>query len=342
MNIVFMGTPAFALPSLRALAQHHDVLAAYTRADAASGRGKAPVPTPVSLLAQERGIPVCTPRSFYAFAPDGAPLLGQHGGRVVDAQAVASLAALAPDFIVVVAYGLILPQAVIDIPRYGCINVHGSILPRWRGAAPIQRALLANDGELGVSIMRIDKGIDTGDYCAVATTPAAHKAYPELVDELGTLGAQALIEALPAIAAGTAAWIPQDDAQATSAPKLAKDELWPAPALTAAANVLRVRASSPQAPARCIIAGKPVAILGATADSHAPSQHEREDLPGGRPLEPGQAAFLNKRLYLAAADGVFEVLELKPNGKNAMSAPAFAAGCKALQAPNQPATWSRL
>ena len=148
MRIVFMGTPDFAKNILAGLVDAGcDVVAAYTRADAVRGRGKNLVPSPVKEYATSQGIPVETPDNFN------------------DNEAVEKLKQYKPDFIVVAAYGLILPKAVLDIPNYECLNVHGSLLPKWRGAAPVQRAILAGDKEIGYSIMKIGEGLDDGDYC---------------------------------------------------------------------------------------------------------------------------------------------------------------------------------
>lgn len=315
MNIVFMGTPQFAVPLLRALASKYSVNAVYTRPDAVSGRGKTLHPSPVKDAAMQLGITVHTPRSFRIRTVDGR--------YEVHEELVAQLTALAPDFIVVAAYGVILPEEVLAIPRFGCINVHASLLPRWRGAAPIQRAILAGDEELGVSIMRMETGLDTGDYCEVRSTPVLQKTLPQLTGELALLGSEALLVALPAIAEGTAVWIQQDEEQATYAQKIEKTEVRLDPALGADINVRRVRASSAQAPARARVCGKSVAVIEA---------YDANDVI----LPVGAVAFIKKHLYLGTVDGAFEIIRIKPEGSKEMSASAFAAGIRGLKGSSTP------
>jgi methionyl-tRNA formyltransferase len=383
-----MGTPEFAVLALRALAADESgrlaVELVFTRPDAASGRGKALIPSPVRICAEELGIPVVAPQSFYAMAkapdtqtqaqtqgdgsfvlpsplgsarvaaapPPPVPLFNVRGERVVNAELIARIAAVEPDFIVVAAYGMILPRQVLELPRFGCVNIHASLLPRWRGAAPIQRAILAGDKRVGVSIMRMEEGLDTGAYCAVASTPAGEKNTVELTVELAALGANLLLETLPRIANSAAVWTEQDARGVTYADKVDKRELALDPAVCAKANVRKVLASTPQAPARCIICGKPVTVLAA-AKSDA-GQGMRQPVgqgaapcvtPGGRdhdppPLHSCSVSFCDRRLLLATVDGSFEVLALKPDGKKEMAAHAFAVGIKELQkGSEQPATW---
>jgi methionyl-tRNA formyltransferase len=208
---------------------------------------------------------------------------------------------------------------VLELPRLGCINIHASLLPRWRGAAPIQRAILAGDEQLGVSIMRMEEGLDTGAYCAVATTPAAGKDARELTDELAQLGANLLVDALLRIADGSAEWVEQDESKVTYADKVAKRELVLDPADSALTNLRRILASTPQAPARCVLCGRPATIL------------EARPYGSGPVLPAGSAALINKQLVLATVDGAFEVIALKPDGKKEMSAAAFAAGIREPQ-----------
>lgn len=180
MKIVFMGTPDFAVPALRALvAAGHQVLAAYTQPPRPGGRrGKELTPTPVHRAAEELGIPVRHPLSL----------------KGADEQA--AFAALDADIAVVAAYGLILPRAVLDAPRHGCLNIHASLLPRWRGAAPIHRAILAGDSETGVTIMQMEAGLDTGPMLAKVTTPVDGKTTGELTEELAASGAELMVEVL--------------------------------------------------------------------------------------------------------------------------------------------------
>ena len=179
MRVVFMGTPDFAVPTLHALiAAGHAVVAVYSQPPRPAGRGKAVQPSPVHRAAQAAGIAVHTPISL----------------KGADEQA--TFAAHRADVAVVAAYGLILPQAVLDAPRHGCLNVHGSILPRWRGAAPVQRAILAGDAQTGVTIMQMERGLDTGPMLATVRTPVARKTAGALTAELATLGARAMVAVL--------------------------------------------------------------------------------------------------------------------------------------------------
>lgn len=208
MNIIFAGTPEFALPSLQALlASEHQVVAVYTQPDRPKGRGRHLLMSPIKQLALEKNIPVCQPITL----------------RNVDEQK--KLAAWKADLMVVVAYGLILPPAVLAIPPHGCINVHASLLPRWRGAAPIQRAILAGDEETGISIMQMDEGLDTGQVlqevsCKIEQTDTSQT----LQDRLAKLGAQALVTSLNNVEQGNQPLKPQDKHGNTYAKKIDKAE----------------------------------------------------------------------------------------------------------------------
>ncbi len=208
LRIVFAGTPDFSVPPLQELlASGHQVVAVYTQPDRPSGRGRKLLPGPVKSRALEAGVPVHQPPSLKA------------------AEEVEILRDLRPDLMVVVAYGLLLPESVLEIPRLGCVNIHASLLPRWRGAAPIQRAIQAGDTESGVSIMRMEKGLDTGPvYLSKRIALAADETGGSLHDRLSMLGAAGLMEALPGIAEGSLQPVPQNDAEATYAAKLEKKE----------------------------------------------------------------------------------------------------------------------
>ncbi len=217
LKIIFAGTPDFAARHLDALlASEHQVVGVFTQPDRPAGRGNKLTPSPVKTLAQSRDIPVFQPKSL-------RPAENQH--LVADLEA---------DVMVVVAYGLILPQAVLTMPRLGCINVHGSLLPRWRGAAPIQRALWAGDSETGVTIMQMDVGLDTGDMLHKLNCPiTAQDTSATLYDKLAQLGPQGLLETLSQLADGRAQPEKQDDALANYAEKLSKEEArlnWQLPA----------------------------------------------------------------------------------------------------------------
>ncbi len=216
MRIIFAGTPEFAVPSLRALlAGGHQVVAVYTQPDRPAGRGRRLRASPVKEIALEAGIPVEQPLSLK------------------NPEAQAALAAYAPDLMVVVAYGLILPQVVLDLPVHGCVNVHASLLPRWRGAAPIQRAILAGDLKTGITLMRMEAGLDTGPMLAKASCPIGPAdSAADLHDHLATMGGELLGAQLEIILAG-APGERQDDALATYASKLDKSEAeldWQRPA----------------------------------------------------------------------------------------------------------------
>lgn len=205
MRIVFMGTPDFAVPTLRALAAAgHEIVAAYSQPPRRAGRGKTLTPSPVQAAAEALGVPVRTPLSLR------------------DAEAQGAFAALDADVAVVAAYGLILPKPVLAAPRHGCLNVHGSLLPRWRGAAPIQRAILAGDAETGVGIMQMEAGLDTGPVRLEARTPIARKTAGELTAELAELGALLMVQVLADLQGHPPA--PQPEDGITYASKIDKGE----------------------------------------------------------------------------------------------------------------------
>ena len=331
MNIVFMGTSDFAVPILRALVTNHKyhVRLVVTRPDAVSGRGAGLVASPIKRYAEELSIPVITPRSFYlpkhlidaSFGnPDNNLRADAATKRIIDAGLLSQINACEPDFIVVASYGMILPQQILDIPQYGCINVHASLLPRWRGAAPIQRAILAGETHSGVSIMRMEAGLDTGAVCSVATTLLGGKTAQELTDELSAMGAHLLLEALPQIASGVAVWQEQPSEGITYADKIDKAELDLDPGDSAMCNIRRVLASTPQAQARCMIGERSISIL-------------RASLAAGIDTDPAgnSVRYLDSRLILSTIDGCFEVISLKPDGKKEMDASSFVSGFRDLQ-----------
>ncbi|MBU3058592.1 methionyl-tRNA formyltransferase [Pseudomonas indica] len=298
LRIVFAGTPEFAAEHLKALLDTpHRIVAVYTQPDRPAGRGQKLMPSPVKQLAVQHDIPVLQPKTL----------------RDPDAQA--ELAALQPDLMVVVAYGLILPQAVLDIPPLGCINSHASLLPRWRGAAPIQRAVEAGDAESGVTVMRMEAGLDTGPMLLKASTPIeAGDTGGSLHERLAALGSKAVTEAVDALAAGTLVGEVQDDALATYAHKLNKDEArldwsrpavelerrirafmpWPVCHTTLNGETLKVLAAAPGEGR-----GAPGTILAASKDGLTVACGEgalrltRLQLPGGKPL--AFADLLNSR-----------------------------------------------
>lgn len=296
MRIVFMGTPEFACPSLSAVSKSHDVVRVVTRPDAVRGRGKRLEPSPVKALAGELGLAVTEASRM---TPE-----------VMD-----ELRAAKADLCVVAAYGCILPDELLEMFPLGCVNVHASLLPRWRGAAPIQRAVLEGDELAGASIMRVVHELDAGAYCAQVSTAVAGKTSSELLNELGRLGAEALVEAIGRIADGTAVWTEQDESLVTYAHKIEKAEMRLDPAHGALANVRRVLASTDAAPARCEVAGKGVRLMRARTCDDA--------------LAAGEVLVSHGRVALGCADGALEVLDVKPDGKREMQASAWAAGLRA-------------
>lgn len=245
LRIVFAGTPEFAAESLRALLQgHHDVVAVYTQPDRPSGRGRSLKPSPVKALAAMHDLPVWQPYSLK------------------DADAQAELAELKPDLMVVAAYGLILPPPVLAIPRLGCINVHASLLPRWRGAAPIQRAILAGDRESGITIMQMDVGLDTGDMLYKASCPISNSdTGASLHDRLALLGGDALLAVVDSLSEGQLPTpIAQQESDATYAAKLSKEEALIRWADSAELIARKIRAYNGVPVAHTLLAGNPVRV----------------------------------------------------------------------------------
>ena len=242
MKIIFMGTPDFSVPILQALAAAHEIVCVYCQPPRHAGRGKALRPTPVQRAAEDLGLPVRHPSSL----------------RSVEEQA--AFASLQADIAVVVAYGLILPQAVLDAPRFGCVNIHASLLPRWRGAAPIHRAILAGDPETGVCLMQMDAGLDTGPVLLRAVTPiGAEDTTADLHDRLSQMGADLVVSALPRLTSLVP--VPQPPDGVTYASKIDKSEAridWHAPAPVIDRQI---RGLSPFPGAWCEVAGERVKFL---------------------------------------------------------------------------------
>ncbi len=307
MRIVFMGTPEFAAQILEVLlASSHEVAGVVTRPDAVRGRGKALAASPVKECASKSGVRVLEYASLRAD------------------DAYEQVAALKPDVICVAAYGAILPQRILQLPKGGCLNVHASLLPRWRGAAPIERAILAGDAQTGVGIMRMEEGLDTGSVAEVRTTSIDGKTRDELSSELAQLGSEALVSVLDQLEAGNKVmWRKQDKEAVTYADKIAKGELDVSPLLSADSIVRHVRAADSSHPCRCVIAERPLALLEVSTVQSA-------DIPGGQ-LEPGHVRFAAKRLFLGCEGGTIEVQSVKPSGKKAMDASAFAAGIQGIK-----------
>lgn len=297
-RIAFAGTPHFALPALRALLQSpHEVVGVLTQPDRPAGRGRELRASPVKLLAAGHGLAVAQPST-----------LKTEEGR-------APLAAWQPDLLVVVAYGLLLPRAVLQIPRLGCLNIHGSLLPRWRGAAPIHRALLAGDTETGVTIMQLDEGLDTGPTLLERKRAIGpQETAGDLHDALAELGASALMEAIAGLLDGTLQPRPQPSQGASYAAKLEKAEAridWSLPAVDLDR---RIRAFNPWPVAETTLRGESLRLWRATvADAAATAG------------EPGALLGLDAQgLRVACGRGVLAVSELQRAGKRPVSARDFA------------------
>ena len=315
MRVVFMGTPALAAAILTELAAAHDVVGVFTRPDAVRGRGKRLAASEVKELACELGIPVFTP------------------GNWEDGGALGELRALAPDVACVSAYGMVLPEDVLAAARLGFLNVHTSLLPRWRGAAPIERAILAGDERTGVCIMRMEAGLDTGPVCVRREVEVAGRSAAELAGVLARDGASALLEALELVEAGRAVWEEQAAEGVVYADKIAKGELNPTPADDSRAFCAKVRAASAAHPARAEVAGKTLSVERARAVD------DEQGLAACMGMEPGEARFAMKRLFAGVADGAVELLQVKPDGKKSMEAKAFAGGIQGIK--NARIRWGR-
>jgi methionyl-tRNA formyltransferase len=287
MRIVFAGTPEFAVSSLRAAARHHEVVAVYTQPDRPAGRGRGLAPSPVKLEAVARGIPVYQPESLK------------------DAAAQQQLRDLQPDLMVVVAYGLILPKAVLAIPTHGCWNVHASLLPRWRGAAPIQRAIQAGDAKTGVCLMQMEAGLDTGPVLLHQELPiAATDTGGQLHDKLAELGAQVLSDGLGLLRAGIKPIArPQPEQGVTYAHKLDKAEARLDWAQDADALARTVRAFNPWPIAEATLAGERVRIHGAVALDQATARRRAPCWPPAAMASTSPAARRALRLRVLQREG---------------------------------------
>ncbi|MGY2797618.1 methionyl-tRNA formyltransferase [Ewingella americana] len=292
MRIIFAGTPDFAARHLDALlTSEHEVVGAFTQPDRPAGRGNKLTPSPVKTLALEHGIPVFQPKSL----------------RPAESQQL--VAELNADVMVVVAYGLILPQAVLEMPKLGCINVHGSLLPRWRGAAPIQRSLWAGDSQTGITIMQMDVGLDTGNMlhkieCDIEPQDTSATLYNKLA-ELGPTG---MLATLQQLAEGTARPEVQDEALVTYAEKLSKEEARLDWSLSAKQLERCIRAFNPWPMSYFVIDEQPVKVWQA------------EVLDQQTSAQPGTIIAAGKAgIQVATSDGILNILQLQPAGKKAMS-----------------------
>lgn len=288
IKIVYMGTPNFAADVLQKIYRNSnfEIVSVYTQADAVRGRGNKLVCSPVKSAAQDFGLTVETPLNFKEEAD------------------ILKLKSYAPDFIVVAAYGIILPQAVLDIPKFACLNIHGSLLPKWRGAAPVQRAILNGDKQTGVTIMKMDAGMDTGDYCCQASFSLHNMYCNEVFNKMVDLGSEKLFECICNIKNGTVNWKSQDETGACIANKLEKKELWLDNADSCDMAYKKILASNNQHVCKCKIMDRSVRLIKACKS--APKDDDC--------------------IYLKFKDEFLAVEELKPDGKNIMSSKAFLSG----------------
>jgi methionyl-tRNA formyltransferase len=297
-----MGTPEFAVPTLQALAEHHQVAGVVTQPDRRAGRGRTLVESPVKQVAMERGLPIFQPETLGGLEP------------------LAHLAAWRPHAIVVAAFGQLLPVPVLDLPPHGCLNVHASLLPRYRGAAPIAAAIFNGDAVTGITIMRMDEGLDTGPILAQAECPIApDDTTGSLTDKLAELGAGLLLKTLDDWLGGTVQAQPQDDAQATYCSQLEKEDGlldWLKPA---AYLDRQIRACDPWPGAFTRWQGKRLKVLRA---------RPLPDWQGeGR---PGQVVQMGKAIGVVTGQGALELSEVQLAGKNPMPAAVFARGQRDL------------
>jgi len=298
LRIIFMGTPDFAVPTLRAILEAgHEVVAVYSQPPRAAGRGMALRKSPVQQAAEETGLAVLTPE------------------RLKSAEESARFASLTPDVAVVVAYGLILPKPILDAPKYGALNLHASLLPRWRGAAPINRAIMAGDTETGVAVMRITEGLDAGPVCLEARAPiGADETAGELHDALATRGARLMVHALSALEGGGLDCRPQAEGGVTYAEKIDPAETridWSRPAREVH-NLIRGLSPYPGAWFEFDLNGKPERIKAL-----------RSTLANGSGA-PGLA--LDNKLTIACGEGAVRLVEVQRAAKRPMSADDFLRG----------------
>ncbi len=298
-NVVFMGSPEFALPTLQALAEHYNVTGVVTQPDRPAGRGRKLVSPPIKVLAQRLGIPVTQPRRLRN-----------------DPAALAQLQAWHPDLIVVAAFGQILPPEVLDLPPHGSINVHASLLPRWRGAAPIQAALLHGDAQTGITIMKMDPGLDTGPILSQRAIPiAADDTAGALSEKLAQLGAELLIETLPPYLSGELQPQPQDDSAATYAPMLKKEQGLLDFGQPAEQLARQVRAFNPWPGAFMLWNDMRLIVHQAHAVEHPAAQ-------------PGQTLRFHKLPAVGTSQGLLVLDQVQPAGRKRISGKVFLNGAR--------------
>ncbi len=292
LRLVFMGTPDFAVPTLTELIiGPHEIVCVYTQPPRPKGRGLTQEKSPVHLLAERHGLDVRTPASLRS------------------AEEQAAFAALAPDAVVVVAYGLLLPRAVLNAPRLGCFNLHGSLLPRWRGAAPIQRAIMAGDTQTGVMVMRMDEGLDTGAVLMREQVPVARKTYGELHDELKQIGASLMARALAAMEAGRVSETPQPAEGVTYAKKIDHAET-------------RIDWSQPARAVDCLIRG-----LSSRPGAWFEHRGERIKILFGEPVQgSGAPGEILEGMVIACGEGALKPVVVQRAGRAKTSWESFLRG----------------
>ena len=301
LRVIFYGSPDFALPTLSALIDSpYRPLAVVTQPDAAAGRGRALRPPPAKELAAQHGIPALQPH------------------RLRDQDAVAEMTALQPDLQIVAAYGQLIPARLLDLPQYGTLNVHASLLPRWRGASPISAAILNGDTETGATIMLLDETEDTGPLLRQRATPIGPAEQAgALSDRLAQLGAELLLETIPAWTAGSITPAPQDDAQATRARRVQKRQGridWTQPAAELSRHI---RAYTPWPSASTTLGKTPIRITAACAAA-------------GNAAPPGQIIRAGDTIDVATGDGILQIERLQRSGKRELSAAEFLRGYRDL------------
>lgn len=334
MNIVYMGTPDFSVKPLQELHKHHKISLVITRPDAVRGRGKKLIPSPVKQCANALSLPVREATRF-------------------DDELISAVKACEPDVIVVAAYGCIIPDSVLALPRYTTLNIHASLLPRWRGAAPIQRAILSRDEVTGVSIMNVVHELDAGNFCRQASLKIGAQSLDELTDKLSALGACELLCALSDLEEHKLVWHKQSQTDITYAQKIDKHELLLDPGLSAESNLVRIQASGDAAPARFMmgkkgaralvgrfvgdeVASENAASESALSKSNASENAVSEHAVHAEFIPAGAVLIRNHRVFLGCASGTLELLRVKPDGKSAMSAHDWSLGLHNVS------TWSHV
>jgi methionyl-tRNA formyltransferase len=296
MRILFMGSPQFAVPILCALASKYNLIGVVTQPDRPAGRGKLLRPSPVKIVAQDLNLTILQPT------------------KLRDDNVISQIEELKPELIIVAAYGQILPKRVLDIPPHGSLNIHASLLPRWRGAAPIQAAILHGDEETGISVMLMDPGLDTGPILSQrSVTIQSHETAGDLSLRLATIGADLLIETIPGYLGGEINPIPQDDSLATYAPMIQKSEGALDFTKSAAQLSKQIRAFEPWPTSFFHWKGQRIVMKKA----HARAWNA---------VEPGRVILVDKYPAITTIDGIFVLEEIQPAGKKMMSGDAFVRG----------------